>query len=123
MATGILYWTWLACEKQCCGSDSFFESQFIKFTVSIPFCYPFGSIQQLYEYPFIKKKSEISQIQRWTTFVSCKLLPPFQIIRRFGISMHLDIYLCLIHCKINESRKAKTSYNLEQEYFFIVKVK
>ncbi|KAG0535989.1 hypothetical protein BDA96_03G025500 [Sorghum bicolor] len=61
MATGS--WTWLACEKPCCGSDSFFESQFIKFTVSIPFCYPFGSIQQLYEYSFIKK-SEISQIQK-----------------------------------------------------------
>ena len=52
------------------------------------------------------------------------VLPPFQIIRHFDFSryivfaMHLDIHYVKIRSKINVSRKAKTSYNLEwREYY------
>jgi len=54
------------------------------------------------------------------TSSTMQVLPPFQIIRRFGFStyiafaMHLDIHYVLIHSKGNEPRKAKMSYNLER---------
>ena len=53
-------------------------------------------------------------------FYVCFVLPPFQIIRRFGFStyiafaMYLHIVYIYVHSKCNVSRKAKTSYNLEQ---------
>jgi hypothetical protein len=49
-----------------------------------------------------------------------KVVSPFQIIRRFGFlksmafAMHLDIHYDKIYSKINISRQALTSYNLEQ---------
>ena len=53
------------------------------------------------------------------------LLPLSQIIKRFGIfrfiifAMYLDITYIQVHSKSYESRKAKTSYNLEwRDYIF-----
>jgi hypothetical protein len=51
------------------------------------------------------------------------LLPPFQIIRRFGFSryiaftMYLHIVYIQVHSKNYVSRKAKTSYNLERREY------
>jgi hypothetical protein len=45
------------------------------------------------------------------------ILPPFQIVGRFGFSRFIDIIMHLdivIHNNIYKPRKVKTTYNLEQ---------